>query len=437
VSAPEVASPVLPAFGGACLTGVVPGLLHHLYGGEPLPAWMPAPVAEAVQIVLLVLDGLGWQQLQDRAAVAPILRSGIGCSITSVAPSTTACALTSLATGRPPAEHGVVGYRVAYDNEIMNILQWSIGGVDARTRVPAPLFQPCPLFPGSPEKVSVVTRYDFATTGFSAAHLGDAALHGWHTRAGLVTGVRGLVGGGTRFVYAYYDGIDKVAHARGLGEYYDDELRDVDRLVGDVLGVLPPGAVLVVTADHGQVQVGSSVEVLEGDVMDGVYLISGEGRFRWLHTRPGATAAVAEAARDAFGDVAWVRTKDEVVEAGWLGGVPSTTVSARLGDVVLARRNQPASYHLCVVHDDALQNISHVVRGQDLFEVTHLHVLLQRLLNLPSPIYAHHPLLTDETGRRLSKRDHAASLRGMREDGVSAEEVLERLRQLHLRQEAL
>ena len=336
MSAPEVATPILPAFGGACLTGVMPGLLGHLYGRTPPPQWMPSPVAGARQIVLLVLDGLGWHQLEERAALAPTLLSGVGASITSVAPSTTACALTSLVTGRPPVDHGVVGYRVAYENEILNILQWSLGGVDARMRVPAPVFQPCPLFPGSPETVPVVTRYDYASTGFSAAHLGDAELHGWNTLAGLVTGVRALVGGGARFVYAYYDGIDKVAHARGLGAYYDDELRDVDRLVGDLLGVLPPGAVLVVTADHGQVEVGSSVEVLGSDLMDGVTLISGEGRFRWLHTRPGATDAVVEAARDRFGDIAWVRTRDEMVEEGWLGGVPSATVSARLGDVVLA-----------------------------------------------------------------------------------------------------
>ena len=336
MSVDEEISPVLPAFGGACLTGVVPGLLSHLYAGESLPAWMPKTVAGASQIVLLVLDGLGWEQLEARAALAPTLASGLGGSITSVAPSTTATALTSLVTGRPPVEHGVVGYRVAYENEIMNILQWTVGGVDARMRVPAPVFQPCPLFPGSPEAVRVVTRYDYGSTGFSAAHLGDAELHGWHTLAGLVTGVRSLVGAGARFVYAYYEGIDKVAHARGLGEYYDDELRDVDRLVGDVLGVLPPGAVLVVTADHGQVEVGGSVEVLGGDVMEGVSLISGEGRFRWLHTKPGATAAVADAARDAFRDVAWVRTKDEMVEEGWMGGVPSTAVSSRLGDVVLA-----------------------------------------------------------------------------------------------------
>ena len=324
-----VVSPLLPAFGGPCLTGVVPGLLGHLYGGEPPPAWMPPTVAGASQIVLLVLDGLGWEQLGS-------LAEGLGGAITSVAPSTTACALTSLVTGRPPSDHGVVGYRVAYDDEILNVLLWTLGGVDARVRVPARAFQTMPLFPGAPGPVSVVTRSDYGATGFSAAHLGDSTLHSWHTPAGLVTGVRALLAAGERFVYAYYEGIDKVAHARGLGTSYDDELRYVDRMVGDVLDVLPPGAVLVVTADHGQVEVDGAVEVLGGDVMAGVRLISGEGRFRWLHTRPGATDDVAAAARDAFGDVAWVRTKEEVVEEGWLGGVPSAAVSSRLGDVVLA-----------------------------------------------------------------------------------------------------
>jgi hypothetical protein len=292
----------------------------------------------ATQIVLLVIDGLGARQLGDRSDLTPVLTSGVGGPITSVAPSTTACALTSLATGRAPAEHGIVGYRVVVEGQIMNVLQWTLGGVDARMSLPPPEFQPFGTFPGStgPELVPVVTRQDYSATGFTAAHLGDVDLHRWHTPAGLVTGVQAVLEGGAPFVYAYYEGIDKVAHARGLGEHYDDELRYVDRLVGDVLSVLPPGAVLVVTADHGQVDVGASVEVLGGDVMDGVALISGEGRFRWLHTRPGALDAVADAARNAFGDVAWVWTKDELVEGGFLGGVPSAAVSSRLGDVVLA-----------------------------------------------------------------------------------------------------
>ena len=165
---------------------MVPGLLGHLYRGEAPPEWMPGTVAEASQIVLLVLDGLGAQQLGARRALAPTLTAGVGAAITSVAPSTTACALTSLATGRPPAAHGVVGYRVACGDEIMNVLQWTVGGVDARMRVPAPVFQPCPSFPGAPGPVPVVTRHDYGPTGFTAAHLGDAELHRWPTPALIV-----------------------------------------------------------------------------------------------------------------------------------------------------------------------------------------------------------------------------------------------------------
>jgi hypothetical protein len=336
VTTPRAEGPLLPDFGGACLSNVVPALLGHLYQGEELPAWAPGNIAGASQIVLLVLDGLGDLQLRPRAALAPVLSSGDGGTVTSVAPSTTACALTSLVTGRVPAFHGIVGYRVAQGDSIMNVLQWTVDGADARVSVPPGAFQPCPSFPGAPGPVPVVTRHDYGPTGFTAAHLGDAELYRWHTPAGLVTGVRALVGAGERFVYAYYEGIDKVAHARGLGPHYDDELRAVDRLVGDILGVLPAGAALVVTADHGQVDVGGSVEVLGAEVMEGVTMLSGEGRFRWLHVRPGAQEDVAAAAQDAFGDVAWVRTKDQIVAEGWLGGVPSPTVAARLGDVVLA-----------------------------------------------------------------------------------------------------
>ncbi|HEY1081748.1 MAG TPA: tRNA glutamyl-Q(34) synthetase GluQRS [Prosthecobacter sp.] len=86
------------------------------------------------------------------------------------------------------------------------------------------------------------------------------------------------------------------------------------------------------------------------------------------------------------------------------------------GDVVLARKDTPASYHLAVVVDDALQDISLVTRGEDLFEATHLHRLLQELLGLPVPEWHHHRLIVDDNGRRLAKRDHARALRTLREE---------------------
>ncbi len=98
------------------------------------------------------------------------------------------------------------------------------------------------------------------------------------------------------------------------------------------------------------------------------------------------------------------------------------------GDVVLARKDAPASYHLAVTVDDAAQGVTDVVRGEDLFAATHVHRLLQALLDLPTPAYHHHPLLTDANGRRLAKRDGAASLADLRASGVDGVTVAAELR---------
>ncbi|SLN26718.1 tRNA glutamyl-Q(34) synthetase GluQRS [Oceanibacterium hippocampi] len=97
---------------------------------------------------------------------------------------------------------------------------------------------------------------------------------------------------------------------------------------------------------------------------------------------------------------------------------------APFGDVVLARKEIPTSYHLAVTVDDALQGVTCVIRGEDLFEATHVHRLLQALLGLPTPDYCHHRLLTDAAGRRLAKRDGAPTIRALREAGRSPEEVI-------------
>jgi glutamyl-Q tRNA(Asp) synthetase len=98
-----------------------------------------------------------------------------------------------------------------------------------------------------------------------------------------------------------------------------------------------------------------------------------------------------------------------------------------LGDVVLVRKDIGCSYHLAVVWDDALQGITRVTRGMDLFEATHLQRLLQALLDLPTPEYHHHQLICDSHGKRLAKRDEAETLRSLREGGVSPLEVRDRL----------
>lgn len=127
---------------------------------------------------------------------------------------------------------------------------------------------------------------------------------------------------------------------------------------------------------------------------------------------------VAKAARCVLAELSW-----EDRERGHFKARPDV-----FGDVVLARKDTPASYHLAVVVDDALQGITLVTRGEDLLEATHLHRLLQALLGLPVPDWQHHRLITDESGRRLAKRDDARSLRSLRAAGWTPEQVFAAIR---------
>ncbi|MBS0518175.1 MAG: tRNA glutamyl-Q(34) synthetase GluQRS [Proteobacteria bacterium] len=101
-----------------------------------------------------------------------------------------------------------------------------------------------------------------------------------------------------------------------------------------------------------------------------------------------------------------------------------------LGDFVIARKDTPTSYHLAVTVDDHLQGVTLVTRGEDVLPSTHVHVLLQRLLGYETPLYAHHRLLTDPTGRRFAKRDRDMTIGAMRKAGLSPQQVIDRARRL-------
>jgi predicted AlkP superfamily pyrophosphatase or phosphodiesterase len=336
----RAAVPVLPDYGGACIANLVPLLVTGTATQMDGSDWVPQVAEHARQIVLLVVDGLGWMQLRTRAAFAPTLSAGAGIdrAITSVAPTTTAAALTSITTGRPPAHHGILGYRLADGDQILNMLRWTLGNsteADARRTVPVREFQPIAPFPGSAGTVPVVSKVDFGGTGFTAAHLGDSPIYDYRMPSSLAVEVSARLEAGAPFVYAYYDGIDKIAHAHGLGPHYDAELAAVDRVVGDVAASLPPGAVLLVTADHGQIEVGNRVELLGRDAMSMVHFFSGEGRFRWVHARPGAADDLATLLQELYGDTTWIGTRDQLIDDGWFGGPLADGFAERLGDVAL------------------------------------------------------------------------------------------------------
>jgi Type I phosphodiesterase / nucleotide pyrophosphatase len=323
---------VAPDYAGACVSGLIPALLGPR-GTADLPHWFPEVVRGAKQVVLLVLDGLGWTQLQRFGDFMPAVSAMQGRAITTVAPSTTATALTSIATGMAPGEHGVVGYRFALRGEVLNTLRWSTASGDARRRFPAREIQPIPGFCGA--SVPVVTKAEFAGSGFSDAHLRGGRLCGWRATSTLVWRIRTEVEAGAPFVYAYYDGIDKVAHEFGLSGAYQAELIGADRIVTELLARLPEGTVLLITADHGQVDCAGGTVSPHPDVLAQTAMQSGEGRFRWLHAKNGAATALADAARAHHGHHAWVHTVDEVIDAGWLGPRVSPEARRRLGDVAL------------------------------------------------------------------------------------------------------
>ncbi|MDA2994831.1 MAG: alkaline phosphatase family protein [Actinomycetota bacterium] len=323
-------TPCLPDYQGANVAGIIPAFLS----GAPIPSWVPQIAANASAVVLVVLDGLGWNQLAERHELAPNLSSLIGGPITTVAPSTTATALTSIATGLTPAEHGVLGYRMLMRGAVTNMLRWATDAGNRRHDVAPRELQPVRAFCG--QRVPYVTSQELIGSSFSDAHLYGGVPHGYRALSSLPVVVAELVAGGASFVHAYYPGIDKIAHERGFGEFYDAELAATDHMIGDLLQRLPKDAVVVVTADHGQVEVGDQLVYPSDQLLRLVEVQSGEGRMRWFHSRPGAETELFDAALEEFGHIAWVKRRSEVIDEGWFGPHFPTPMVARLGDVVVA-----------------------------------------------------------------------------------------------------
>ncbi|QBQ49936.1 tRNA glutamyl-Q(34) synthetase GluQRS [Brevundimonas naejangsanensis] len=140
--------------------------------------------------------------------------------------------------------------------------------------------------------------------------------------------------------------------------------------------------------------------------------------------RPFAWRLSLDRAREALGGAAWDGLK--FIEEGLGPDGETGRIKARpetAGDVVLARKDAGTAYHLAVTHDDALQKVSHVIRGQDLFEATHIQRLIQALMGWPAPVYRHHRLLAGPDGRRYAKRDRSVTLAELRAGGLTPDRL--------------
>ena len=313
--------------------------------------------------MLLVLDGLGANEIAARPEILPELNAMEGSRITTVVPSTTSTALTSIATGLAPAQHGVLGYRILVDGEVLNVLRWQ-----TESRHPPDPFtvQRHDAFLGRP--VPVITRLEFRDSGFSQAHLRGSTFIGWKTLATLVEHCRRLALAGEKFVYAYYPGVDEVAHAYGLHDgFYLRELAAADALVGHLLDALPSDTALVVTADHGQVHLEPESWIEIDELHPMIAVQAGDGRFRYLHARKGMAPDLLAAAHASLDDVAWVLSRKEVLEAGWIGSGATGTVPGRLGDVVLAAREAVAFVDPALPRERTLRSAHGSLTPQEMY----------------------------------------------------------------------
>jgi predicted AlkP superfamily pyrophosphatase or phosphodiesterase len=330
----SLAGAVRPALDGASVAGLIPALL-----GARDAQWLPEPVRGAETVVLLVLDGLGWNALCAHGADMPELTAMAGGAITTVVPATTASALTSIATGLAPAQHGILGYRMMVGAEVLNVLRWTVPG---NGRAPDPFdVQRHTAFLGRP--VPVVTKFEFRSTGFTQAHLRGGRFMGWHTPAALVELCVAEVESGERLVYAYYPGVDSIAHEFGLrGRVWQRELAAADAIVGALLDALPDRAALLVTADHGQIHLERESWIRVADLEPMTTAMAGDGRFRYLYARKGAARELVAAAREQLGERAWVWSRSELLDEGLLGTGATGSIPGRIGDVVLAARGPVA-----------------------------------------------------------------------------------------------
>jgi hypothetical protein len=329
--------PTLPRYGEGSLADLASSLLASLGAGGPNPLDLP-PASRAC---LLIVDGLGWELLRDHPAAAPFLSelARNGRPLTAGFPATTVTSLGSLGTGRPPGQHGMLGYQVAVPGQgkLLNALRWD-------RRVDPVAWQPgSTIFERA--VAAGVAAFRVAPGAFRGTGLCVAAMRGADYRVAdslgaLVAQSAAAIKESDRaLVMTYYGKLDSTGHSCGsTSDAWRYQLGHVDKLAEQLASALPQGTVLHVTADHGMVDVSPQdrIDVDElPELRAGVALLGGEPRARHIYAEPGAAPDVLAAWRETLRDRAWVASRDEAIAAGWFGEVAGH-LTARIGDVVAA-----------------------------------------------------------------------------------------------------
>jgi hypothetical protein len=336
---------ITPRYGQGSLADVLPSALAVLGAPDsPDVLGLGERLAGIRRIAVLLVDGLGYHQLPEVARVAPTVadvvagRLGTLTELTCGFPSTTPASLASLGAGVPPGAHGILGFflRVPGTDRVLNHLDWIDDPDPAR-------WQPVPTqfarAAAAGVRVSVASRPEYAGTGLTRAVYGGA---GYRRAADISELAAQMLAGlcdAPALSYGYHPTLDSTGHVFGLeSDQWRAAATEVDGLLARLVDGLPADAALLVTADHGQLDVPAEHRFdIDADprLAAGVTVVAGEPRVRYLHTRPGATGDVIDTWRAVLGpDVAWVATREEVVEAGLFGPVPAEHLD-RLGDVIV------------------------------------------------------------------------------------------------------
>jgi hypothetical protein len=334
---PAVA-PVLPHYGENSLADLACSLLAAAgVPGEPNPLALPP----SARICLLVIDGLGWELLRDHQATAPFLSELTlnGAVLAAGFPATTVTSLSSLGTGLPPGQHGMLGYRVAVPGEdrLLNGLRWA-EDVDPRG------WQPHATVYERAARAGVST-YRVAARSLQNTGLSEAVMRGTQYRpaeslgALVAQAAEALRGSDRCLVTVYHAQLDGTGHTFGCSsDAWRYHLGHVDKLAEQLASAMPAGTALYVTADHGMVDVPPE-DTFDADALpglrEGVALLGGEPRARHVYARPGAAGDVLDAWREIVGGRVWVLSRDEAIAQGWFGEV-DPRLAARIGDVVAA-----------------------------------------------------------------------------------------------------
>jgi len=333
--------PLVPAYGRSTLADLLPSVGHHL--GVPGCAADVLGLPAAQRYVVFLVDGLGRALLEGAAAYAPWLTSHLGeGSLTSGVPATTVTSLTSLGTGLPPGQHGLVGItsRVPTTGEVLNALTWESDLVPEAYQPQPTMFERAAA---AGVRVSSVALQRFARTGLTQAALRGPTFVPFPSekdvqlRTDLVADAAAR--GQRTLVYGYERELDHAGHAKGCGSAeWRERLTRVDSMLARLRDALPSDVVLLVTGDHGMVDVAPDRRMViedEPELAAGVTVVAGEARFRHLYVDRDDPRSVARRWSDRLGGRAWVRTRDEAVDEGWFGPV-ADEVLQRYGDVVAA-----------------------------------------------------------------------------------------------------